>query len=58
MKIAIIGFGSRGRFAYLPTALKQEGIKLVAVCDIRQSRLKEARENYGLTDDQVFSSAD
>lgn len=56
MKLAIIGFGSRGRFAYLPTAIKQDGVELVAVCDIKQVRLDEAREKYGLTDDQLFLS--
>ncbi|MDR2201850.1 MAG: Gfo/Idh/MocA family oxidoreductase [Clostridiales bacterium] len=55
MKIAVIGFGSRGS---LYTRLYADlGVtEIAAVCDIRRERLDVAKQRYGLSDDRLFLS--
>ncbi|RLD20340.1 MAG: gfo/Idh/MocA family oxidoreductase, partial [Bacteroidetes bacterium] len=52
LNIALIGAGGMGT-GDVNTALRHEGIKLVAVCDLYQGRLKKAKENWG---DDLFTT--
>lgn len=46
INIALIGAGGMGS-ADTYTALSVEGVKLIAVCDLYDARLKKAKENWG-----------
>ncbi len=54
LNIALIGAGGMGS-EDTKTALRHEGIKLVAVCDLYQGRLKKAKETWG---DNIFTTND
>jgi predicted dehydrogenase len=54
LNIALIGAGGMGT-GDTNTALLHEGIKLLAVCDLYQGRLKRAKENWG---DDIFTTTD
>ena len=54
LNIALIGAGGMGT-GDTNTALSHEGIKLKAVCDLYQGRLKKAKENWG---DDIFTTTD
>jgi predicted dehydrogenase len=54
LNIALIGAGGMGT-GDTNTALLHEGIKLLAVCDLYQGRLKKAKENWG---DDIFTTTD
>ena len=54
LNIALIGAGGMGT-EDTKTALRHEGIKLVAVCDLYQGRLKKANETWG---DEIFTTND
>lgn len=56
MKIAIIGYGSRGRM-YVQEFCKDNGVQLAAVCDIRADKLDEAAQDFG-KDVPLFSTAE
>jgi predicted dehydrogenase len=52
LKIALIGAGGMGT-GDTNTALRHEGIKLVAVCDLYQGRIKKSKERWG---DDIFTT--
>ena len=52
LNIALIGAGGMGT-GDTNTALRHEGIKLVAVCDLYQGRILKAREKWG---DDIFTT--
>ncbi len=54
INIALIGAGWMGT-EDAKTCLKHEGVKLVAVCDLYQERLKLAQKNWG---DDIFTTND
>lgn len=54
LNIALIGAGGMGT-GDTNTALLHESIKLKAVCDLYQGRLKKAKENWG---DDIFTTTD
>lgn len=54
INIALIGAGGMGT-ADTNTALQHEGIKLVAVCDLYQGRIKKAKETWG---ENLFTTND
>lgn len=57
LKYLLIGYGQRGRF-YLDCLQKIEDTECVAVCDTNRKKLEFAKANYGLSDAQLYSSAD
>jgi predicted dehydrogenase len=54
LNIGLIGAGGMGT-GDVNTALRHNGIKLKAVCDLYQGRIKQARENWG---DDIFTTVD
>lgn len=54
LQIALIGAGGMGS-ADTDTALRHKGVKLVAVCDLYDGRLKKAKERWG---DHLFTTKD
>jgi len=48
VRIGIIGAGNIAQNAHLPAYLKQKDVELVAACDIKESRVKEVAEKYGM----------
>ena len=54
MKVAIIGFGDRGMcYAHY---FRDCGAELVAICDIRDTQLKNAGDAFNLSADQLFNN--
>lgn len=56
MKIAIIGYGSRGGIVYGPEFCGRNGIEIAAVCDKRQHRLDTAQREYGVKPENCYLS--
>jgi len=57
--IAIAGCGSRGQDTYAACQERfSDKMKIVAAADIRPEKLKQMKEKYGLSDDQLFDSAE
>ncbi|MDY3724275.1 MAG: Gfo/Idh/MocA family oxidoreductase [Candidatus Borkfalkiaceae bacterium] len=56
MKIAVLGFGSRGRF-YAQT-FAQYGVETVAACDIDERRYAVARQTIGLGKNAFYTNED
>lgn len=57
--VALAGAGNRGKNVYAKyIKLFPDQIKLVAVADIDEEKVKEVKEEYGLTDEMCFSSVD
>jgi predicted dehydrogenase len=54
LNIALIGAGGMGT-GDTKTALRHDGIKLVAVCDLYQGRIKKAKDTWG---DDLFTTND
>ena len=54
IQFALIGAGGMGK-ANTRTALKIEGVKLVAACDLYDGRLKQVKEEWG---DDIFTTRD
>jgi predicted dehydrogenase len=54
LQIALIGAGGMGS-ADTDTALRHKGVKLVAVCDLYDGRLKKAKERWG---NHLFTTKD
>ena len=53
--IAIIGCGSRGRYAYGETLFKRkEQFEIVSVCDIDQRKLDRAKQDWGIPEENLF----
>ena len=42
LKIGIIGLGGRAQSSHIPTCLKFPDIKIAAICDVKEERIKEA----------------
>lgn len=57
LKFAVVGFGSRGRM-FADLIENDANAQLVAVADIEKSALDDARENYGVSANSCYSSAD
>ena len=58
MKVAIVGLGSRGLQVYAPIIEQNaEKMELVAVADILEERVREAKERYHLKEENCFHSA-
>ena len=56
IKIAVVGYGNRGQ-VYADYSLEEpQEVEVVAVVDCNVYKLELAKERYGLTDRQVFSS--
>ena len=54
MKIAVIGFGDRGRgYSYHFNGV---GATIQAVCDVDDNKLKMAADRYNLSEEQLFSN--
>ena len=58
MKIAIIGFGSRGRIYATNLKKYTSGNEVVAVVDTNADRRIEAEEKYGVKKEYIFDDAD
>ncbi len=56
MKIAIIGYGSRGGNVYAKEFCGERGIELAAVCDKRRHRLDTAQKEYGVKPENCYLS--
>ena len=57
--IAIAGCGSRGQDTYAACQKRfPDRMKIVAAADIRPEKLRQMQENYGLTHDQCYDSAE
>jgi len=54
LQIALIGAGGMGS-ADTDTALKHQGVNLIAVCDLYDGRLKKAKERWG---NHLFTTKD
>ncbi len=48
LKIAVIGVGGIAQARHLPTYKKLDNVELVAVCDIREDRLAQVAEKFGV----------
>jgi predicted dehydrogenase len=58
LKAVLVGFGNRGGI-YADYSLKfPEQLKIVGVVEVNPYRLKNAKERYGLADNQVFDNID
>ena len=58
MKVAIVGLGSRGLQVYAPIIEQNaKKMELVAVADILEERVREAKERYHLKEENCFRSA-
>ena len=56
IKIAVVGYGNRGQ-VYADYSLEEpQEVEVVAVVDCNAYKLEIAKERYGLTDRQVFST--
>lgn len=58
VKVAIIGYGNRGRLYAKFMLTKPELFKVEAVIDGLDNKLKLAKKDFSLTDDSLFNSAD
>jgi len=57
--VALVGAGNRGKNIYAKyTKLFPEKIKIVAVADIDPEKVKEVKEDYGIDEEQCFTSAE
>lgn len=45
--IGVIGCGSIAELAHFPSVQKEEGVELVAVCDVNEERARKAKEKWG-----------
>lgn len=52
---AVLGLGNRGS-VYSNNIVKHDNAKIVSVCDISPASLKQAKELYGVKDEELFSS--
>ncbi len=52
---AVLGLGNRGS-VYSNNIVKHDNAKIVSVCDISTASLKQAKELYGVKDEELFSS--
>ncbi len=57
VKVAIIGFGSRGSTYASMQNIYKDKMQVVAVADIIKQRVDKAKELYNIADDMCFSSA-
>ncbi len=51
---AVLGLGNRGS-VYSNNIVKHDNAKILSVCDVSRASLKQARELYGVKDDELFS---
>lgn len=58
IKIAIVGFGDRGRTYASMQQLYPEKMKIVAVADIRPERVETAKKLYDIPEENCFASAE
>lgn len=59
IKVAIAGCGSRGFHAYGKELLTlKDAVEIVAIADIVEEKRKLAKETFGLSEEQVFDSAE
>ena len=59
LKVAVVGTGIRGRFAYSPFAKQRPDLmKLVAGADINPTRLKGWAKDYGVPENMLFESGE
>ncbi len=58
IKAAVVGYGNRGKVYADYSLLMPRELKIAAVVDPNDFKLKEAKENYGLSDGEVFKSFD
>ncbi len=59
MTVAILGLGGRGLHVYAPIIEKNaEKMELIAVADLMEDKVREARERYHLKEENCFSSAE
>ncbi len=59
MTIAILGLGSRGLQVYAPIIEQNaEKMELIAVADLMEDKVQEAKERYHLKEENCFSSAE
>ena len=56
MKIAIIGYGGRGRL--YSDILKDKEAEIVAICDCDKEKLNLAKKELGVSDNNLYSSED
>ena len=57
MTCAILGYGNRGS-VYQKYLSRTDGVKTVAVCDVRPANLAQAKKDCGLSDDACFADED
>ena len=51
---AVLGLGNRGS-VYSNNIVKHDNAKIVSVCDVSPASLKQAKELYGVKDEELFS---
>jgi predicted dehydrogenase len=54
LNIGIIGLGGRGQNSHIRTCLKFPDVKIAAICDIKEKRIKEALEKVAGHKPQVY----
>ncbi|MCY0876798.1 MAG: Gfo/Idh/MocA family oxidoreductase [Firmicutes bacterium] len=55
LKVGIIGCGGIANGKHLPSLQKQEGVEIVAFCDLIEERATEAAAKYGAADARVYT---
>ena len=54
LNIGVIGLGGRGQGAHISTLLKFPDVKIAAICDIKEERIKETLEKAGSHHPKVY----
>ncbi len=54
-KVGFIGYGSIARGTHKASYRLAEDVEIVAVCDVNPNALKKAKEDFGLSDDCLFT---
>ena len=58
MKFVVLGLGSRGGIYSDILTNKEENCEIVAVCDYKENKQREAIEKYGVKPENVFSNSE
>ncbi len=55
IKVAVLGFGGRGKLYSEIIAQREKNCKIVAVCDSKADKQADAQKKYGLPSDKIFA---